>query len=394
MVAPASPSPPSALDGIRRAARAALPVAAVLVVYGSLYPFKFVSTGAPLLGWPRYPTTSDILVNLLLYVPLGALAVLAWPARGRLGAVLHGVAPAAVLSLAIEVAQAFDTGRHSSRLDVIMNALGALGGVVLVAALRRAPFWRRLPLAPHVGSALLVLGLWLSWRLSPFLLDFTGATLAPTLQAFLARPRPNGPLVFGFFVQWLLVIHLAAALGEARHVLARAALLAATVLALRFWMPGKVVSLQELYGFALAAGAWAIGLRQAWLAALLLAIHFIQAGFAPIGSGPPRPTNWMPFRLHIRSGSEYAMQALLGSLFAAGVFIWLLARTGIGYRGAVPVGLGVSIGIEWGQTGVPGRYPDVTGPVVHCAMALVMARIDAALRPAAPASSPAREPFP
>ncbi|MBL8698336.1 MAG: VanZ family protein [Alphaproteobacteria bacterium] len=366
-----------AASAVRRAARVALVVAAALIVYGSLYPFQFKSSGAAVLGWPARATTSDVLINFLLYMPIGALGQLAAPAAMSIGRRLALiVAFATLLSAGVEVTQAFDAGRHSSRLDVMMNAAGALTGIGFALGLRHAPFWRHLPRETGVGSALFVLGLWLSWRLSPFLVDFSGATVPAAFADFAAHWWPDRPTLLAFAIQWLVVMHLIAALGPQRHVLARAALCLAAISAIRVWMPGRAITAQEVYGFAIAASLWAVGLRQAWVAALALAIQFIDIGLAPAGPWRPRPVNWLPFRSLIRNASELAMQILLGHLFAAGVFVWLLARTGIGYRGAIPIGLGLSIGIEWGQTGVPGRYPDVTDPVIYVVMALALARIE------------------
>lgn len=359
-----------------------LAVTVSLIIYGSLYPFVFKAPGSVLLGWPRRATTSDVLINFLLYIPIGTLG---WFAIARCRAAMLRatgiVLGAAVLSGGIEITQAFDAGRHSSALDVIMNAVGAVAGIGFAVALRHAPFWNRLPRDSGVGSALFVLGLWACWRLAPFLADFSGASIPGAFASFRSDWRPEPLALFTFTIHWLVVMHLVAALGSPRAVIARAALIVVAIGCLRAWIPGKSITPHELYGFALAAGLWALGLRQALVAAVLLGAHFAYFGTQPQGGAPPRPFNWLPFRSFIRHASEPAIQVLLGHLFAACVFAWLLARSGLGYRGALPIGLGLSIGIEWAQTGVPGRTPDITDPTIYVVSVLALARMETLVLP-------------
>ncbi|WP_248320973.1 VanZ family protein [Caballeronia sp. Sq4a] len=120
--------------------RQALVAYAVLVVYGSLYPFSgwrslglgpFAFLTDPL---PRYLTAFDVVTNVLGYMPLGALIVLAlyprW--RGSL-AVCAAFAGGALLSGAMESIQTYLPTRVASNLDLAANALGALIGGVLAA---------------------------------------------------------------------------------------------------------------------------------------------------------------------------------------------------------------------------------------------------------------------
>ncbi|QSN61482.1 VanZ family protein [Caballeronia sp. M1242] len=120
--------------------RQALVAYAMLVVYGSLYPFSgwrslglgpFSFLTDPL---PRYLTAFDVVTNVLGYMPLGALIVLAlyprW--RGSL-AVCAAFAGGALLSGAMESIQTYLPTRVASNLDLAANALGALIGGVLAA---------------------------------------------------------------------------------------------------------------------------------------------------------------------------------------------------------------------------------------------------------------------
>lgn len=121
-------------------ARQALASYLLLVVYASLYPFSgwqaigvgpFAYLAAP---WPRYVTVFDVVTNVIGYLPLGALTVLAiYPRVRGAFAVAAGVALGALLSGAMEAIQTYLPTRVASNLDLASNTLGALLGAAAMA---------------------------------------------------------------------------------------------------------------------------------------------------------------------------------------------------------------------------------------------------------------------
>ena len=109
---------------------------ALIVV--SLYPF--VGWQAPVLPvfdyltepWPRYYRSSEMLLNLLFWLPAGFLLAISLPPRRRpnLAAAL-AVLICALLSFGIETVQNFLANRIASNVDLCCNTLGALAGAVL-----------------------------------------------------------------------------------------------------------------------------------------------------------------------------------------------------------------------------------------------------------------------
>jgi VanZ family protein len=118
-------------------ARIALFFYLLLVVYASCFPFSgWRDNGLP--PWtylfesmPRYWTGFDLAVNVLGYIPLGGLAVLAlYPQlRGARAAMLAGGAGIA-LAAALECVQNYLPSRVPSNLDLITNAAGAVAGAL------------------------------------------------------------------------------------------------------------------------------------------------------------------------------------------------------------------------------------------------------------------------
>jgi VanZ family protein len=154
----------------------ALPLAvcyAALIVYASLYPFSGwrIQGVAPWsylwAPWPRYWTGFDVVANLLGYLPLGFLLALAMWRSGRAGAAWPvGLGAPLLLSVLLEGLQHFLPQRVPSQLDTLLNALGAVAGVLLAWGLWRQRLitsWDRFRhdwLPEGAGAAPLVLALW------------------------------------------------------------------------------------------------------------------------------------------------------------------------------------------------------------------------------------------
>jgi VanZ family protein len=126
----------------------AVPLAAavaVLVVYASLYPFSgwrwppgVDGWGVLRLPWPPWLGQFDAASNFFGYVPLGALVAGAAlrVGRRRLTAAIAALGLAALLSLAVELAQQFLPSRVPSLKDCAFNLGGAALGVVLALAVQ------------------------------------------------------------------------------------------------------------------------------------------------------------------------------------------------------------------------------------------------------------------
>lgn len=142
-----------------------------LLVYGTLLPFEFDLTGVTTGGrtwaeiaghiatspvWPSYTMRlsslglaeweSDLLMNILVYLPLGALWRMdfrrrRWP---RALQVLVAVGCAGLVSYGLECTQGLAAGRYGSWLDLIYNTSGALIGALAAPScfegLRRSLF--------------------------------------------------------------------------------------------------------------------------------------------------------------------------------------------------------------------------------------------------------------
>jgi VanZ family protein len=115
--------------------RRILPGLILLILYGSLYPYHFVRwPERAVLAWPHRLDPGDVLVNILLYMPLGACAYWAFAGWRRMK-FLAPVLLALLVSTVVELVQAFEPARASESSDVVMNTGGAAIGMLLAAFL-------------------------------------------------------------------------------------------------------------------------------------------------------------------------------------------------------------------------------------------------------------------
>ena len=170
--------------------RGSLLVCALVLAYASLYPFvplRLPAADAVALFFQlRYLTGFDIALNIVAYVPLGALAVLALRASG---ASRHVIAKAALtgfgFSAVMEALQLFIPFRVAQVADVAANTLGALTGALLFAR----PVYERItrPLealrdrlvepGPWGDAGLALVTLWLIAQLNPALPFFEAGSI-------------------------------------------------------------------------------------------------------------------------------------------------------------------------------------------------------------------------
>jgi VanZ family protein len=155
-------------------ARLAWLACVVLIVYASLVPWTgwrdngvspWAFLAAPL---PRFVSRFDVTLNVLVYVPFGALTVAALHPRLRgWVAVAIALLAALLLSGSIEALQAYLPRRISSNVDLATNLAGALIGAVAMAPAAEALIdrgrlaqLRSLWFARDAAVGLLLLGLW------------------------------------------------------------------------------------------------------------------------------------------------------------------------------------------------------------------------------------------
>ena len=362
-----------------------------IVAYGSLYPWNFEFTSAAgdpvrilLHGWPgewnRY-VLRDIILNVMVYVPLGLLAVLVFRRRrSHAFAVAAAIAFGFLLSVTMELLQVYVPGRDSSLLDVLTNTLGAAagasfaiyfeGGIRGLMRRRDGQFraaatllllvWavsELYPLFPEIGRSHVRQELALLFRFRGLSLVETWANAAEwfaaglALDALFARMRTFGLAIAMMCVPAQLVI------------------------------TSRTLTLAEIAGALLALGLWHFVAREsrarwcAWmLGSAILLRQFQPFYFLAI----PQPFSWIPFAATLESTREAATAIIARKAFDYGALIWALRCNGEPF---VRAGLAVAAVLavtEAIQTYLPGRSPEITDPLLALLMMVLLRGISPA----------------
>lgn len=360
-----------------------------LIGYGSLYPFNFnfdgshptLSAALHQLSWAR-AGRADRVRNVLLYVPLGFCLML-W-LRNRLGfgvAVLIATVLGSLLSLSIELAQVYLTIRVPSLMDIALNAcgtlLGAVGGVIwrgLSALVYLPPNTRN---RPGDRSALVLLMVWIMWRLADFELTISLSRLKLALRPLLEWQLSLG-LTLRFLVMWLVVAQAVLSYAHRQRSNEVLLLIIAVVLIGRLLFVTPAFILSELLALLLLLPTLVLlhKFRSAPQSAVVLvafACLFVYERFTPFHFGAMAHNfDFWPFMSWIREGMPIDPDTLLRKAFVFGALIWLLKDAGLPMQAALFSVVLLVLGIEVVHLWQPGRSSSLTDPALALLMGLLM----------------------
>jgi VanZ family protein len=321
--------------------RRLLAVVLVLVVYGSLYPFTFTSSPAPILAWTWSDGLSgvrDVIVNLAIYFPAGLLM---WRRWGIAGSALICFA----VSDAVEFLQAFDAGRVSSLPDLLCNTLGGALGA-----------WAASHLPSRLTNSAVVVLLAVIARTFPFFPIFR-----PHWSSFQLEPA-----VFAA-AEWMAV-RCALSVCLNRDSVTRELALAQLVIPARVFLLDQASSWSEVAGALVALALPAIQPRR-FAPVMLLSV--IARELLPFHLSPAAQTfHWIPFETYLDSQANAVI--FLGKLSLYLSTLWLLAPRGkhlwrYGSMMAVLIAA-----LEWAQRWLPGRTPDISDALIVLLAAFVL----------------------
>ena len=371
---------------------------AVLLAYGTLYPFADWSTPdynitERMFSEPLSGSRTDILVNFLVYLPFGLLLFkglpAVWPSVLRLLAV---TIVGAVISFSLECGQAYMPARVPSLLDLYLNTASALaGGVLALLSGRdtrigaRLIVWRQqyFKAGPEGTLGLLVVGFWSLSQLTPLVPSLDVGHLWSGIKPLWSTISGDQPFITAkaltyacqFATVSLLLKHTLRHRRGHGKFLPILIFLGAT-LALKVPVMSRAISLEALVGLLLGILfvplMWRARRRDQTYAAVFfilvaVAIETLRAPVAP--SAQFHAFNWIPFRGHL-SNELIGFGSILESVWP---FLALSLAIQLSYRRKPPwyaSYLGGTLvflfvfALEWLQQKIPGRYPDVTTPIL------------------------------
>lgn len=364
-----------------------------LIAYGSLYPFNFkpdaiqggVLQALRQLSWAR-AGRDDRIANVLLYLPLGFCLFLWLAMRLRRDlAVIVATLGGSLLSLCVEVAQVYISIRVPSFRDLALNALGTLLGAGIGVAWGTIGSWMHLPTRPEKPnrdpSAAALIGLWLAWRLAPFVPHFDLGKLKSALRPLFDPQIQTGPVLL-YLAYWLVVSQALAALVSRPHLLEALLLLIAGVLVGRLvvanqaFVPAELLALILLLPIVALLYRMTPGPRRLLLVTAMLLVFCFER-LAPFDfTGSPSSFDFWPFMHWLDAGMAASLQQVdwsgcFGLLFLLGALLWVIRYSGATFNFAAGSVLGLVLATEVLQLWLPGRTGSLTDPLLAVAVVLL-----------------------
>jgi VanZ family protein len=361
-------------------------LAIAIIAYGSLYPFHFEFTeraANPLLavwqGWPsewnRY-IARDVLLNVILYVPLGLAAAMVFLRRhSRAVSVAAAIGLAFAVSAGMELLQVYEPHREPSSLDILTNILGgAVGAFIALAAELRIRDMVRAPHRSFRAAGAILLAIWALQEFYPLFPDIGRAHLYDSLHALL-QTRDLAPVEICVGVaEWFAVgMALESVFAGMRTAwLANAMLFS---LGAQMAIVGRILTNSEVIAAAIALALWHFSRsasRARWCAWLLGSAILLRELRPYYFLSVPQPFSWIPFAATLESSREGAVIVIAGKAFDYGAMVfalrcagWTWLRAGIAI--AAPLAATEAI-----QTYLPGRTPEITDPLLALMMMVVL----------------------
>jgi len=364
----------------------------LFIVYGSLF---------PLVGW-RPPTQSllevwlqtlgdhvsrsDLVTNLLVYIPLGIL--LSSVLSGKSGRILLTVFWGSLLSFSMEYLQLFLPARTSSPIDLMLNILSTLSGALSFSWFGRESSvsewinrWRQNDFkdgkVADIGIFIIVL--WGAAQLAPFVPSLDVGDLKNGLKPLWITlhdlPRLNGYLI----VTYALYI---SSLGAVLHVILKnrakvpvfLCFYCGAVLFMKITIVGRGLSLEDLIGL-FAGVLFAIGFRSLPRSKIVLAgISFISVAFIAnelrpdVTAADLHGFNWIPFNSQMAENVSGIGNIIDGLWPFAAIGFFTVAYDSFGHKtNRILIGTFLAIGVivlEYAQSFIAGRYPDITSVIL------------------------------
>lgn len=363
------PPPAPAVDPTRPRSSLALCAAlALLILYGSWFPFQWVRPHPDDVMWALTDFTIltnriDLLGNVALFLPWGLVAARAAQRLGR--------APAAwtlggglLLAALAQAGQFFEAHRDPRWADVLWNMVGTALGLAAQATL---PRWRgRSALVLLAGSAVVAwLPLWPSRDLERLQAHWWALTEFGLWQV------PEAAMTAGL----ALMAGTAAAQGRTGPRMASITLPTIGLLAGMLAVPGTRLSGGSVLGLAAGAVlAFTLHGSPRGVALALVALQLL-GGLAPFDvQALPQTVHWLPFEAMLGGSMLGNTQALARDVWLWGGALWFARQGGWPLAPVVALCAGAAAGVETVQVWMPSRTADLTPVLIVLALGWILAR--------------------
>lgn len=386
-------------------ARRLLVVCALLILYGSLYPFEYLEPPSVAGAWRQlvlvstwWTSPGDVMGNVVLFVPWGALGAvaLAHTARRQRGLAWF-VVWSLLFAFAVQVIQIWFPSRTPSRADVLWNAVGILCGMSAARALARILSRMQGGVASHAHAALALVALWGATQWAPLIPTVDWQGVKDSVKPLLLHPEWN-PIAILLTTARVLAVGcmLQAVCSPGRSMMPGFAVMLVALIAGKPFIVGQSITLTNVLGYLAGYACWWVlqnrdeQRRVIATLALLFAACVLNALTPFEWRDTPTQMHLLPFAAMLEGSMELNARALLDGSFIYGALLWLAQRSSGRVIGtSIALALCV-LALEYAQLWLEGRTGDITEPLLALAAGTLLAAAQPSAEHRAPTAHDAR----
>lgn len=363
----------------------------VFIAYGSLYPFNFdlsrplpADMGAWLLNWQQRTIRSDVIANILLFIPygfFGALTIQQKQKRYPLLSILMMFGFGIVFALFLQFIQFYLPSRVSHAADALLNAIGLLVGIALAAYSNSQRIQRIIPAKLRFGlsPAFLVLALWLGWQFFPYIPVFESKQFGQSLDTIV-----KSTWALSVWLQhvlfWLIFYHLVQRVLGKEYRLGFIVFVSVFVIIIKLAMYRSQLGWSEISAIPLAIvlhrgieGRWMVPLIGLSSVLLLLWSNLFPLRF----QNDFNAFQWLPFDDFLKGSTWYNLSELIEESFLLAAIGYFCAKWWRNYQWASGLLLLLAVVITSLQLFIVGKNPDITLSVMAVVIGILLVRLRA-----------------
>lgn len=317
-----------------------------LIIYGSLYPFKFSGTPpgfTETLAWLSQTdlrtTQADIIANMLLFFPYGFVARMAINQEHKqFLSSLKYFAFGLCVAILLQYSQFFLPARVPSSGDAIFNGLGIVIGMFfshllmqyshnnMVSDRRARISWS------EISIPLLLAFVWVCWRWYPFIPMVATDSIIEGLMPLIEQPELNLVVILRDVAGWLMFFYLCSQHPFKNLPRFRVLKFAVIILGVEVFITDNQLTVNDLLAtlgaFALYSSLDYRAMRSMLMWCLLLGMALTWLAGS---TNTQAEINWVPFAKLLKGNPWANSELILLKLYFMGAMVYLLQAARIGW---------------------------------------------------------------
>ncbi|MRX28012.1 VanZ family protein [Kangiella sp. HZ709] len=369
----------------------------ILIAYGSLYPFNFdfnrslpTDLVAWLQNWEQRTIRSDLIANILLFIPFGFLGALNIQQDGRRSPLLSAiwlVFMGVGFALSLQILQFYLPSRVPHAADALVNSIGILLGISVAAYTNSQRIRRLIPqqFQFHLTPALLVLCLWLGWAFFPYIPVFETKQIGIGIES-VYNSQWYWQDWLKFILFWLMFYLSFSRVMNRDYSINVLLVVTIFILAIKLSMFWSQIGWSEISAVPLAvilhrslSGQFKF-MMIALLAALILLLEFVFPFQWITDLGTLNTIQWIPFKKFLGGSTWFHLSNLFQYSLLVTSLGYALARWFSSYRLAFLFVMLLILLLSTLQLFLQGQSPDVTDWILALVLMTFLERVDSIRR--------------